>query len=144
LSVAKSKAYGAKQGMYSLGTGESKDEHRCPAGQRAIWRHTRVEDGLTLHKYWSSACPRYPIKSKCTIGDYRRVARWEHENIPDAMQKRLNRTPEASRIRRQTVAHSFGTIKAWTEATHFITKTIPRVSTEMTLTALGKRIGQYD
>jgi hypothetical protein len=115
----------------------AKDEYQCPAGQRAIWRYTRVEDGLTLHKYWSSACPRCPIKSKCTIGDYRRIARWEHENVLDMMQKRLNRTPQASRIRRQTVEHPFGTIKAWMGATHFLTKTIPRVSTEMSLHILA-------
>jgi transposase len=111
LSVATSKAYGATPGMYSLGTGEPKDEYRCPAEQCAIWRYIRIEDGMTLHKYWSSACPRCPIKSKCTTGDCRRIARWEHENILDAMQKRLNRTPEASRIRRQTIEHPFGTIK---------------------------------
>ena len=115
----------------------AKDEYQCLAGQRAIWRYTRVEDGLTLHKYWSSACPRCPIKSKCTIGDYRRIARWEHENVLDMMQKRLNRTPQASRIRRQTVEHPFGTIKAWMGATHFLTKTIPRVSTEMSLHILA-------
>src|SRR4030081_2036692 len=57
----------------------AKDEYRCPAGQRAIWRFTTVEDGLTLHKYWSSACPKCPIKARCTSGDYRRIARWENE-----------------------------------------------------------------
>ncbi len=41
----------------------SKDEYRCPAGQRAIWRFTTLEHGLTLHKYWSSACPRCAIKA---------------------------------------------------------------------------------
>jgi hypothetical protein len=33
------------------------DEYRCPAGQRAIKRFTTIEHGMTLHKYWSSACP---------------------------------------------------------------------------------------
>src|ERR1700719_4085195 len=47
----------------------SKDEYRCPAGQRAIWRFTSVERGITIHKYWASACPRCPIKSKCTTSD---------------------------------------------------------------------------
>ena len=42
----------------------SKDEYRCPAGQRAIWRFTTLEHGLMLHKYWSSACPRCAIKAK--------------------------------------------------------------------------------
>jgi len=115
----------------------SKDEYRCPAGQRAIWRYTRIEDGLTIRKYWSSACPRCAIKSQCTTGENRRIARWEHEDVLDKMQRRLNRTPRASRIRRQTAEHPFGTIKAWMGATHFLTKTIPRVSTEMSLHVLA-------
>ncbi len=53
------------------------------------------------------------------------------------MQRRLDRTPQASRIRRQTAEHPFGTIKAWMGATHFLTKTIPRVSTEMSLHVLA-------
>jgi hypothetical protein len=115
----------------------SKDEYRCPAGQRAIWRFTTLEHGLTLHKYWSSACPRCAIKARCTTGENRRIARWEHENVLDAMQKRLGRTPQASRIRRRTVEHPFGTLKAWMGATHFLTKTLPRVSAEMSLHVLA-------
>jgi transposase len=115
----------------------AKDEYRCPAGERAIWRYTSVQDGLTQHRYWSSACTRCAIKSQCTTGDYRRIARWEHEDVLDKMQRRLNRTLQASRIRRQTAEHPFGTIKAWMGATHFLTKTIPRVSTEMSLHVLA-------
>jgi transposase len=115
----------------------AKDEYRCPAGERAIWRFTGVQDGLTQHRYWASACPRCAIKTQCTTGDYRRIARWEHEGVLDKMQRRLDRTPQASRIRRQTVEHPFGTIKAWMGATHFLTKTIPRVSTEMSLHVLA-------
>jgi transposase len=48
------------------------DEYRCPAGERAIRRYTAFEAGLTIHKYWTSACPRCPIKAQCTTGDYRR------------------------------------------------------------------------
>ncbi len=55
----------------------------------------------------------------------------------EAMQKRLDRTPQASRLRRQTVEHPFGTLKAWMGATHFLTKTLPRVSTEMSLHVLA-------
>lgn len=115
----------------------SKDEYRCPAGERAIWRYTTVEDGLTLHKYWTSACSTCAIKAQCTTNQYRRITRWEHEDVLEAMQKRLDRTPQASRIRRQTVEHPFGTLKAWMGATHFLTKTLPRVSTEMSLHVLA-------
>ena len=86
-------------------------EYRCPAGQRAIWRFTTFEHGLTINKYWASACPRCPLKARCTTSNYRRITRWEHEGVLDSMQRRLNRTPRASRIRRQTVEHPFGTLE---------------------------------
>jgi transposase len=115
----------------------NRDEYRCPAGERAIWRMTTVERGQTQHRYWPSACPRCPIKSQCTPSDYRRVTRWEHEAVLEVMQRRLDQTPEASRIRRQTVEHPFGTLKAWMGSTHFLTKTLPRVRTAMSLHVLA-------
>ena len=113
------------------------DEYECPAGQRAIRRFTVVEHGQTLSKYWSSACPKCPIKAQCTTGENRRIARWEHEDVLEAMQVRLDQMPEASRIRRRTVEHVFGTLKAWMGATHLLTKTLPRVSTEFSLHVLA-------
>ena len=114
-----------------------RDEYRCPAGQRAIWRFTTIEHGLTIHKYWSSACPHCPIKAQCTTGDYRRITRWEHEAVLEAMQGRLERMPEAARIRRQTAEHVFGTLKSWMGATHFLMKRLPNVKTEMSLHVLA-------
>ena len=55
----------------------------------------------------------------------------------DEMQARLDHSPEMMRIRRQTVEHPFGIIKAWMGATHFLTRTIERVSTEMSLHVLA-------
>ena len=121
------------------------DEYRCPAGQRAIKRFTTIEHGMTLHRYWSSACPKCPIKAQCTPSDYRRITRWEHEVVLDAMQDRLDRQPDAMQRRRQTVEHPFATLKAWMGATHFLTKRLPRVSTEMSLHVLAynlKRVMQ--
>ena len=98
---------------------------------------TVVENGQTLHKYWSSACPRCPLKPKCTTGKQRRIARWEHEAVLERMQARLNQRPQAARERRQTVEHTFGTLKAWMGATHFLTRTLPKVRTEMSLQVLA-------
>ena len=109
----------------------------CPAGQHAIWRFTGVEGGQTIHKYWSSACTRCPIKARCTRGTYRRITRWEHETVIEMMQERLDRTPQAMHLRRQTVEHPFATLKAWMGATHFLMKTLPRVRTEMSLHVLA-------
>jgi hypothetical protein len=114
-----------------------RDEYRCPAGERAIWRMTTIERGMTLHRYWPSACPRCALKSRCTPSDYRRITRWEHEQVLDDMQHRLDRIPQASRMRRQTAEHPFGTLKAWMGSTHFLTKTLPRVRTEMSLYVLA-------
>ena len=113
------------------------DEYRCPAGQRAVNRFTTVEAGMTLDVYWSSACPRCPIKGRCTGSDYRRIRRWKHEAVLEAMQERLDRKPEMMRVRRQTVEHPFATIKHWMGATHFLTKTLARVRTEMSLHVLA-------
>lgn len=113
------------------------DEYRCPAGQRAIWRFTTVENGLTLHKYWSSACPHCPIRSQCTTGVYRRIARWEHEAVLESMQHRLDRHPQIMRLRRETAEHPFGTLKLWMGAAHFLTRTLQRVRTEMSLHVLA-------
>lgn len=113
------------------------DEYRCPAGQRLIKRFTSVENGMTLHSYWSSACQGCAIKAQCTTGKERRVKRWEHEEVLEAMQNRLDRAPEMMQLRRQTVEHPFGTLKAWMGSTHFLTKTLERVSTEMSLHVLA-------
>ncbi len=114
-----------------------KDVYRCPAGQHAIKRFSAVEKGLLLHKYWSSACPKCAIKSQCTNSVSRRISRWEHEAVLERMQGRLAETPEAMKIRRRTVEHVFGTLKSWMGSTHFLTKTLPRVSTEMSLHVLA-------
>jgi hypothetical protein len=116
---------------------EQDDEYRCPAGQRAIYRLTRVEGGLTVRRYWSCACPNCLQKSKCTTGKNRRITRWEHEAVLERMQSRLDHRPDAARERRQTVEHPFGTLKAWMGATHFLTKTLPKVRTEMSLHVLA-------
>ena len=114
-----------------------RDEYRCPAGERAIWRMVTVEDGRKMHRYWPSACPRRPPKSRCTPSDYRRITRWQHEQVLDDMQRRLDRIPQASRMRRQTAEHPFGTLKAWMGSTHFLMKTLPKVRTEMSLHVLA-------
>jgi transposase len=116
---------------------ERRDEYRCPAGQVAIRRFTTVEDGKTLPRYWTSACPSCPIKARCTPSPYRRISRWEHESVLDMVQERLDGAPEAMRLRRQTVEHVFGTLKAWMGSAHFLTKTLPRVRTEMSLQVLA-------
>ena len=113
------------------------DAYRCPAGEKLTHRSTTVEEGLTLHGYWTGKCAGCALKPGCTPAKERRVRRWEHEAVLDAMQERLDRAPETMRIRRQTAEHPFGTIKAWMGATHFLTRTLGKVRTEMSLHVLA-------
>jgi len=113
------------------------DVYRCPAGERLTYRYTNEEDGKVLRRYWTTACPECPLKSQCTKGPERRITRWEHEHVLEAVQQRLDANPEAMRQRRETVEHPFGTIKARMGATHFLMKTLPKVASEMALSVLA-------
>ncbi len=77
------------------------------------------------------------MKSQCTTADYRRISRWEHEPVIEAMQRRLDRQPDAMTLRRRTVEHVFGTLKHWMGSTHFLMRTLKHVSTEMSLHVLA-------
>ncbi len=116
---------------------EKDDEYVCPAGERLIFRFTRMESGKELRRYWSSACPACPIHAQCTTGKNRRVSRWVHEEVIERAATRLAAKPDAMQIRRATVEHPYGTLKAWMGSTHFLTKTLDHVSTEMSLHVLA-------
>ena len=133
-SGAKAESRFGKQDFVYL---PAEDVYRCPAGQRLTWRFDSVENEMTLRSYWADACSTCVIKSDCTTGKQRRIKRWEHEAVLDAMQRRLDQVPQAMVLRRQTVEHPFGTIKAWMGATHFLTRTLERVGTEMSLQVLA-------
>jgi transposase len=113
------------------------DVYLCPAGERLVYHFTNEEKGLVLRRYWTSACQGCAIKHLCTTGKERRVTRWEHEHVLEAVQRRLDENPEKMRQRRETVEHPFGTIKARMGATHFLMKRLKNVRTEMALSVLA-------
>src|SRR2546423_14488122 len=82
-SGAKSDGRFGKQDFVYLPT---EDVYRCPAGEKLAVRYTNEEDGKTLRRYWTTACPRCPLKSQCTTGPERRITRWEHEHVLEAVQ----------------------------------------------------------
>ena len=92
---------------------------------------------MMIRRYWSSACPQYPLKSQCTPSTNRRISHWEHEEVLEAVQRRLDRSPKSMTIRRRTVEHVFGTFKSWMGYTHFLTRRLANVGTEMSLHVLA-------
>ncbi|MDP9206083.1 MAG: IS1182 family transposase [Gemmatimonadota bacterium] len=115
----------------------NEDIYICPADERLSYHSTTEENGLVLRRYWTNACQNCAIKNACTTAKERRVTRWEHEHILEAVQRRLDEHPEKMRQRRETAEHPFGTIKARMGATHFLMKTLPRVAAEMALHVLA-------
>ena len=112
-----------------------KDHYTCPAGEhltRGLVRSDRRGD--IDHYRHLTACFTCPLKPRCTPDKLKRIKRWKHEGVLDAMQARLDRMPDAMGVRRQTVEHPFGTIKAWMGSTHFLTRTLKRRSPESMIT----------
>ena len=131
----------AKRGLF---TGQDfiydaeNDRYTCPAGQHLTKGKLRSDRRDTIDHYRNlTACPTCALKPRCTLDKVKRVKRWEHEGVLDEMQARLDRMPDAMTIRRQTVEHPFGTLKAWMGSTHFLTRTLEKVKTEMSLQVLA-------
>jgi transposase len=133
-SGAKADGRFGKQDFVYLPT---EDVYRCPAGEKLTYHSTNEESGRTLHHYWTTACPQCPLKSQCTNGPERRIKRWEHEHVLEAVQQRLDKNPQAMRQRRETAEHPFATLKMRMGATHFLMKRLPKVATEMALHVLA-------
>lgn len=113
------------------------DVYVCPAGEHLIYRFTSQEAGKTVHSYWSSFCEGCVIKDKCTPSVQRRIRRWEHEDVLERMQQRIDDDPLKLALRSMTVEHPFGTIKAWMGNTHFKMRRLKNVATEMALHVLA-------
>jgi transposase len=132
---------GAKRGFFTRQDFIYNTEHdyyTCPAGAKLTKCKRRADHTEDFDFYRHlSACFTCSLKSRCTPTKLRRVKRWVNEDVLDRMQDRLDRMPEAMGVRRQTVEHPFGTLKAWMGATHFLTRTLDKVRTEMSLHVLA-------
>jgi transposase len=113
------------------------DVYVCPAGERLVHHFTNVEKGMTLRRYWTNACRTCAMKDRCTTGKERRITRWEHEHVVEAVERRLDENPWMMHARRNTVEHPYGTIKSWMGYTHFQMRTLKNVGTEMALHVLA-------
>ena len=116
---------------------EATDEYQCPAGERLARRHSSIEDEMVTHVYYAKVCRNCELKSVCTTGKEQRIRRWEHEHVLDEMNRRLEGSPGKMKERRCTVEHVFGTLKSWMGSTHFLTRRLPNVGTEMSLHVLA-------
>ena len=131
----------AKRGLFTVADfiyDAENDRYTCPAGEHLTKGKVRSDRRDNIDHYRNlTACLTCALKPRCTPDKVKRLKRWEHESVLDKMQARLDHMPEAMTIRRQTVEHPFGTLKAWMGSTHFLTRTLEKVKTEMSLQVLA-------
>ena len=131
----------AKRGLFTVADfiyDAENDRYTCPAGKHLTRGKVRSDRQDNIDHYRNlTACSSCALKPRCTPDKHKRLKRWEHEGVLDKMQDRLDRMPDAMTIRRQTVEHPFGTLKAWMGSTHFLTRTLEKVKTEMSLQVLA-------
>ncbi len=85
------------------------DSYACPGDRKLLRKHTNLKDRYTMYKASSADCGACTLKSSCTLATRRGLARHLYEDALNRMEKRV--TPEAMKLRRQTVEHPFATIK---------------------------------
>jgi hypothetical protein len=108
-----------------------------PSDFALAYHYMNEENGLVLRRYWTNACQSCAIKHSCITGKQRRITRWEHKHVLEAVQQRLDENPQAMRQRRETAGHPFATLKMRMGATHCLMKRLPKVATEMALHMLA-------
>lgn len=114
------------------------DAYICPAGQSLTKDAHRLDRQSDINFYRHlSACSNCRLKPRCTTEKLRRIRRWEQEEVLDDIERRLEEKPDAMQVRRSTVEHPFGTLKAWMGYTHFLTRTREKVAAEMSLHVLA-------
>jgi hypothetical protein len=74
----------------------------------------------------------YPIKTRASRNKALDTRRSNGSNA-----NTIENAPDTVLIRKQTVELPFGTLKMWMGATHFLTKQLKNVSTEMSLYLLA-------
>jgi len=115
------------------------DLYVCPAGKKLPFRFATTEKGRDIKYYFDAACTHCNIKAKCTRTKKggRRITRWVDEDILDDMERRVQERPEMTKLRKTLVEHPFGTIKRWMGVQPFLTRGLPQVKTEMSLSVLA-------
>ena len=114
------------------------DAYRCPAGSTLTYRTTTVELGRTIKNYRTRACGRCALRPRCTRNqDGRKLTRWVHEDLLDAMAQRLRAEPALFRQRKVLAEHPFGTMKRGMDQGYFLLKGLAKVRGEFSLTTLA-------
>lgn len=112
------------------------DCYTCPAGQVLEPKASSRSRGKPRTLYYNpAACQGCALKSQCTTGAARRIARRPNEAVVEEQARRLAAHPEKMGQRRATVEHVFGNLRNWGHD-RFLLKGLEKVRAEFSLSAL--------
>ena len=110
----------------------------CPAGETLVPKYREAVRSVEAVTYVNrAACKVCALRPKCTKASFRKVMRYANEAVLDRMAERVAASPKVLARRKAIVEHPFGTIKHWMGHTNFLTRRLPNVRAEFTLTALA-------
>jgi transposase len=113
------------------------DSYQCPADQRLERGYEKDDKGKTVIVYYNrKACGSCPLKSQCTVSEYRKISRGVHETEVEQMAKRVADNREIVAQRKTIVEHVFGTLRNWGHDS-FLTRGLGSVRSEFSLSALS-------
>lgn len=112
------------------------DVYHCPAGQK-LTRHNeyQIDGSAWVYYYDARACEGCQLRSQCTPGSNRVVARRRDEEVAEKVRKRVAARPELVSRRKEIVEHVFGTLRQWTHDS-FLMRGLEKVRAEFCLSAL--------
>jgi transposase len=117
------------------------DTFTCPGGETLSPRYREAVRGTEAITYVNrAACRACDLRPRCTKAKFRKVMRYEGEAVLDRMAERLADRPDVMALRKGAVEHPFGSIKHWMGHRHFLTRRLPSVRAEFSLTALAYNI----
>ena len=114
------------------------DRYRCPGAQWLEYRGTQTDGGRKVKYYTTDACASCELRPRCTEAKGpRRIKRLVNdEEALERMAARVAAQPDKLAQRKALIEHPFGTLKRSWNHGYFLLRTLPKVTTEFSLSVL--------
>lgn len=119
---------------------KERDVYICPAGQELSRSRNRQSKGKIIGYDYRNygVCGQCSFKEQCTkSAKGRSIFRHIDQDLLDPNDVQLSDNKEKYKLRQMIVEHPFGTVKRTWGAYYFLTRRMPSVTTEMSLTYLA-------
>lgn len=114
------------------------DSYLCPAKQRLFFHYRIIKGNKEERVYETNHCKQCLLRIQCTRSkdNNRRIYRWVHEDLIEAMRERVKCYPDIIKKRKELVEHPFATIKHWMNHGFFLMRGKKKVTAEFSMSVL--------